>query len=629
MSKQALAEAIKAYQAGDFSRALAGLERVSKATPNPDAAFLALLGNVHYRLGNRKEAADAFLAAAQHRGPDAAKFAELATNLFFVTSHHQIIVEHADFLIEAAPDSGSVVYACAKSLFQERKRHRLEPFLKKLDRGNDSHVGLLVQCYRMLVKLDELIAELKAILAEDPFRDAVRMLLYFTAQDACDFALQAERDAYLAKLDQQALEAFLVHEPLHGRLFRSEDERVNTLPSQQTATLEALRQDRSKRQAFSSPEKRISIGYLSNDFHYHATMVLLGEALSHHDESRFDISLLCYTPEDAAKEQERWPEKLRKAVVPLRDISDEAAAELIDERGIDILVDLKGHTLSARPRIVNLSRAPVKVSYLGFPGSIPELDYDYIIGDKIVTPDFFRDIYPEKLCRLPDSYQCNNSGWRQKPGPATRAEHGLPDDVFIFASFNQTIKITERTVKLWAGILNRTPGSLLWLMAGGSLRQSNLLAKFAEYGVGADRIVFANKVSFPEHINRIPLADLALDTFPCNGHTTTSDMLWAGLPVVTVLGTGFASRVSASLLHATGLDKLVAETDDGFVDLAVDLAANGEHLKALKAHLADNRKNLPLYATKRFTQNLEKAYEMMAERARAGLAPDHIDVPAP
>ncbi|MCO6186748.1 hypothetical protein [Rhizobium sp. L1K21] len=628
MSREILAEAIAAYQAGDFPKALSGLELVAKGVTAPDAGFLALLGNVHYRLGNRVEAAEAFLAAARQRTAEASQYAELAANLFFTSARHKPIVDNAEFLIEAAPASPSVAYACTKALFQARQRHRLEPFLKYLNRGDDAHVGLLVQCYRVQQRLEDLIAELKAILAADPGRDGVRMLLYFTAQDACDFALQAERDAYLAALEKQAFEAFLAFEPLHGRLFRSEDERVNILPAQQYAHLNAQKRDRAQRRAFSSAQARISVGYLSNDFHNHATMVLLGEALHHHDESRFDISLLCFTPDNAAVDQANWPDKLRKWIVPVGDLSDQATAQLIASRDIDILVDLKGHTLSARPGIVNLSDAPIKVSYLGFPGSIPELDYDYILGDRIVTPDAFKDVYPEKLCRLPDSYQCNNSTWRQTPKAASRADHGLPQEAFIFASFNQAIKITRRTVELWSQILNRTPGSLIWLMAGGDLRRANLTAEFSRHGVAPERIIFTNSVSFADHNNRIPLADLALDTFPCNGHTTTSDMLWAGLPVVTSLGTGFASRVSASLLNAVGLSELVTDSDEDFVALATALADDAPRLKALRDHLSLNRMRLPLFDTPRFTRNLERAYEMMAVRARTGLPPDHIDVPA-
>ncbi len=626
MNRQIVEHAIAAYQAGDFLRAADSLEIVLNSVVDPDPALLALFGNASYKAGKRTVAAETFLALAKRGGPETARFAELAATLFLATGQVQAIFQHADFLLTAAPQSTGVAFACAKVLTDARDFVRLGAALDRLDRNDDAHIGLMVQGYRSLDQTGRLVDELKAIIESDPERDAVRMFLYFLAQDICDFELQAERDAYLASLDEPALKSLLAREPFHGRLFRSEDERVNTLPGLQYSTLNALKRDRSERRAFSTHEKRISIGYLSNDFYSHATMVLLGEALNYHDDERFDITLLCYTAEGAALEQQRWPEKLRNYIVPVRDLSDEAVANLIDERGIDILVDLKGHTLSARASIVNLSRAPIKVSYLGFPGSIPEMDYDYIIGDQVVTPDFFKDIYPEKLCRLPGSYQCNNSSWRQKPNPVSRADFGLPEDAFVFASFNQTIKITARTMDLWAQVLRNKPDSLFWVMVTGKLRQDNLLAALTARGVAPERVIFASQLRFPDHISRIALADLALDTFPCNGHTTTSDMLWAGLPVVTILGTAFASRVSASLLHAVELGELVADTDEAFVSLASGLANEPERLHAMREHLTRNRESLPLFDTRRFTGNLEKAYEMMAARGRAGLLPDHLDV---
>ncbi len=626
MSRDLLAKAMAAYKAGDLSRAAEMLDVALKGIPTPPSALLALYGNVHYRLKNYSQAADAFLAAAREGGAEAPQFVELAVNLFGIAGRSRPISENIDFLRATCPQSPTVAYACCKVLLHERRLVELAPSIKYLNRDDDAHLGLLVQCYRLTNQLGKLIEELKAILAKDPARDSVRMLLYFTGQDACDYDLQRERDAYLASLDEAALSRFLSFEPLHGRLFRSEDERVNTLPGQQTEVLNAIKVGRDQRRAMPQGKERISIGYLSSDFHSHATMVLLGEALNHHDESRFEITLFCYTAAYAAADQERWPEKLRKWIVPVRDLSDEAVAQMIDERGIDILVDLKGLTLNTRSRIVNLCRAPVKVSYLGYPGSIPELDYDYIIGDPVVTPDAFKDIYPEKLCRLPDSYQANNSTWRQKPAPVARADFNLPEDAFIFASFNQPIKLTERTIDLWSSVLKRTPDAVLWTMASGDLRQHNLRNAFVERGVAADRIIFASQVAFAEHVSRIPLADVALDTFPCNGHTTTSDALWAGLPVITILGKSFAARVSASLLNAAGLSELVADTDEAFIDMAVALANDPERLKIIRTHLIANRETLPLYDTRRFTANLEQAYTMMAERARKGLPPDHIDV---
>ncbi|WP_438753824.1 O-linked N-acetylglucosamine transferase family protein [Pararhizobium sp. O133] len=371
---------------------------------------------------------------------------------------------------------------------------------------------------------------------------------------------------------------------------------------------------------------KIRIGYLSADFSDdHPTMRLLQGVLFQHDRTKFDVTLFCHT--DAATIRKDSGMRARYPnLMQIGHLSDRDAANLIRQRGIDILVDLKGHTKGARLGVVNLGAAPIQAAYLGFPGSGTGIDCDYVIGDRIVTPESSRPFYHEKICSLPDSYQANDDIHRPLPPAASRARLGLPEDRIVFASFNAARKITSHTAQLWADILLRVPQSVLWIMCADQFTRENFTEWMENAGISRERIIFAKPVEYAEHLARLQAADIGLDTFPYNGHTTTSDKLWAGLPVPTYKGSHFASRVSESLLTAIGLEELVAADAQSYVDLCVALAEAPERVRVLKGKLDANRRTAPLFNTILFTRNLEKAYTMMVDRARQGLEPDHIDV---
>lgn len=373
---------------------------------------------------------------------------------------------------------------------------------------------------------------------------------------------------------------------------------------------------------------RIRIGYLSGDVSSaHATMILLRGVLEQHDREKFDIRIYCNTPGDLIARDDG----LRKhigTIVDIKGMSDEEATARMRADGIDILVDLKGHTRDTRIGVVNAGPAPIQVAWLGFPGSAVGIDCDYVIGDRIVTPDESRPFYHEKFCRLPDCYQPNDDHHRPLPQPALRAGLGLPEDKFVFASFNNVRKVSPEVASAWARILTAAGDSVLWMTCNDEHARGHFLAWMKRRGVEEDQIIFARTVGREPHAARLQAADLCLDTFPCNGHTTTSDCLWSGLPVLTVRGSNFASRVSESLLRTIGLPELVAATVDDYVAKAVSLSRNRGELDGLRTRLIGNRATTPLFDTERFTRHLERAYEMMVERAKADLPPDHFDVPA-
>ena len=272
--------------------------------------------------------------------------------------------------------------------------------------------------------------------------------------------------------------------------------------------------------------------------------------------------------------------------------------------------------------------APIQVAWLGFPGTTVNIDLDYIIGDHYVLPDASKAHFYEKYCRLPECYQPNDPFNRPKPRPTTRAQYGLPEDAFVYASFNGNRKITPQMVDVWCNILKRSKNSVLWLLCNGPRAEANIWSRLEARGINRKRVVFTARIRYEDHIDRQQLADLGLDTFPVNGHTTTSEQLWGGLPVLTVKGNNFASRVSESLLNAIGLPELVADDIKAYEDMAVQLAGQPERIAQFKETLAANRYIKPLFDAERFTHHLETAFEMMAERARQGLTPEHMDVPA-
>jgi predicted O-linked N-acetylglucosamine transferase (SPINDLY family) len=373
---------------------------------------------------------------------------------------------------------------------------------------------------------------------------------------------------------------------------------------------------------------KIRIGYVSADFWGgHATMKLMQRVLETHDKDRFDITLYCHTPEEHIKMEKGRRDEWGR-IVTINHLNHADTAELIRKDGIDILVDLKGYTMGTRNRIFNHMAAPIQVSWLGFPGSTVNVDIDYIIGDHHVLPDTSKPYFHERFCRLPDSYQPNDPVYRPRMEPVTRKDVGLPEDVFVYASFNATRKISLPTIELWSNILKRTKNSVIWIMSGHARTKANILKRFTANGIAPSRVLFMPKIAYQFHVNRMQIADLGLDTFPINGHTTTSEQLWAGLPVLTVKGTNFASRVSESLLNAIGTPDLIAETNQAYEDMAVALCENPERIAAYKQTLVDNRFVKPLFDADRFRHHLESAYVTMVDRAKAGLDPDHFDVPA-
>ncbi len=374
-----------------------------------------------------------------------------------------------------------------------------------------------------------------------------------------------------------------------------------------------------------SRRERIRIGYYSADYHVHATAVLAEELFRRHDRQHFETVAFHFGngPRDAmtahlAAAFDRF--------IDVREQSDLQIARVSRELQIDIAVDLKGFTQDQRAGIFAHRAAPLQVSYLGFPGTMGAPYIDYLVADATLIGERDRDWYAEKIVYLPHSYQVNGRSRPIAEEHSSRAQHGLPANGFVFCCFNNPYKITPTLFDVWMRVLQRVPGVVLWLLDGGEVVRRNLRASAQARGVDPERLVFAPRAPLPQHLGRQAAADLFIDTLPCNAHTTASDALWAGLPVVTCSGDSFASRVAASLLGAIGLPQLVTRTLEHYEQLLVELATEPARLRELRARLAQNRLTMPLFDIERYTRDLESAYRQMYERHQAGLPPEHLYV---
>jgi predicted O-linked N-acetylglucosamine transferase (SPINDLY family) len=368
---------------------------------------------------------------------------------------------------------------------------------------------------------------------------------------------------------------------------------------------------------------KIRLGYFSADFHNHATAYLMAELFERHDKSNFELIAFSFGPETNDEMQIRVS-KAFDHFVNVASLSDIEVALLSRELGIDIAIDLKGVTQDSRLGIFSFKAAPIQVSYLGYPGTLGADYIDYLIADKTLIPTQSQQHYCEKIVYLPNSYQVNDRQRVIASREFSKQELGLPEDGFVFCCFNNNFKITPDVFDSWVRILKAVDGSVLWLFQDNPTAGFNLQKEAKNRGLDPARLVFATRMDLPDHLARHKAADLFLDTTPCNAHTTASDALWTGLPLLTCMGETFASRVAASLLNAIGLPELVTENAADYEALAIELATNQVKLNDLKAKLERNRLTTPLFDTELFTKHIEAAYLQMYERYQADLAPDHI-----
>ncbi len=451
---------------------------------------------------------------------------------------------------------------------------------------------------------------------------AARGQLAFMEREACEWSaaeetLAALRQVLRATPDAKVLEtspfmhAVLVNDPLEqlkvARHYALHVERgIRRLP----------------RRAPRPHEGRLRLAYLSADFHKHATSQLMAQMLECHDRQAFEVTLLSTGPDDGSE--------LRQRIVgacehfeDVRGQSFEAIAQRVRALGIDILVDLKGATYDTLLPVFAHRPAPLQVTWLGFPGSTGAPFIDYIVGDRIVTPLSGAAHFSEKIAQLPHCYQPNDAA-RALPRSSTRAEWGAPEDALLLCAFHQSYKISEEVFDLWCEILHQRSDAVLWLLRWNVNVQSKLTAAASARGIAPERLLFAPFVPLAEHLSRLACADVYLDAWPCNAHTTAGEALWAGVPVVTLQGPTFAQRVAGSLLHNVGLDDWVCDDRESYRAHVLALIDDADRRAQVRQHLHSQRSTSPLFDGAGFARDLEQLYLRMWQRATSGAAPEHL-----
>lgn len=529
-------------------------------------------------------------------------------------------------ILKSAPDHADVIQLLGICRARQgREIEAIELYRKALARRPDDAKCLynLALAYGALKREAEEVAAMGEAFARDPTLPLAANVLFPARRAACDWRGHDRllENLRLGAIGQSApsipfLTLYIDDPALHLAASRRwvEAERQPARP---------LVFDHSARRAATGP---IRVAYVSADFRIHPTTHLIAGLLERHDRSRFEITAISIGPDDGSPERARVKAAVDR-FVDVEKASTEEIARQIAGLGIDIAVDLMTHTKGERMSLFAHRPAPVQVSFLGYPGTSGAPFFDYIIGDPVVLPFADAPFYSEKIVQLPYCYQPNDPDLPVGEPPG-RAACGLPEDAFVFGAFNAASKLDPQTLSSFVRILEAVPGSVLWLLEGGPGTADNLRREAKLRGLDPARLIFAPRAELKEHLARIGHADLFLDTFPYTAHTTASDALRRGLPIVTRTGRSFASRVAESLMRQVNLGDLAVTTPAAFEDRAIALARDPAALAEVRARLQAALPGSPLFAVDRYARHIESAFETMAARMRAGAQPEAFAVPA-
>jgi predicted O-linked N-acetylglucosamine transferase (SPINDLY family) len=617
-------------QQGRAADALAIIEPLLAEAPD-DADIRTQCGLARQDLGRHAEAlADFDRALALN--PDNPLTLLYRGNFFVESGAFAQALDSYERLLRIAPGYDEAWFRRGSALWlMERHDEALASYERALDL-NPGHFGAAFNSATILLKLeryDEAFAAFETARARRPDHPYILGGLASAVQGGCDLARWQDFQALVVRavIDKSAVIAPLVLHPFSndGVLRRrcSENFAADRVPGPKAPLWDGKPYQHG----------RIRIAYLSADFRQHATADLIAGLIEGHDRARFEIAGISFGPDDRSAMRAR----LTRAFDRFEDVgakSEFEIARLLKDGEFDIAVDLKGHTEGARPGILAHRPCPVQVNYLGYPGTIGAPWLDYILADPTVLPFAHQPFYSEKIVHLPHCYQCNDSSRPIAEVPARR-DAGLPElpggsvgNGFVFCNFNAGWKITPAMFDVWMRLLAAVPGSLLWLLNDNSTATGNLRAAAAARDTDPARLVFAPRLPSAAHLARHRLADLFLDTMPYNAHTTASDALWAGLPMITCLGEQFDGRVAASLLATMGLPELVTHSMEDYESLALALARDPARLGGIRAKLAEMRLTSPLYDTGLFRKSIETAFLRMMEMSNQGLAPQSFTVSA-
>jgi protein O-GlcNAc transferase len=616
--------AILRFQQGQPAKAIEMLEKACAA--NPQSAELPYsLGNMLLQAGRTAEAETQFrrsLAIA----PD---FPDAIANLGAALRINGRYAEAVGYLrraIELLPSSinplanlGFILvfmndYAAAEEIF--KRALRIDP------KDQEQRLALAQTQYRR-GKYANAIASYRELLAAQPGHQLAQSGLLLAKLHICDWSgLDELRKAVvegIARASGQRLAD--TPGPYASLLICDDPADVLTAAKVRSAAYSGPPMASSKSAAREGD--KIRVAYLSADMREHAVAYLISELIERHDRSAFEITCLSFGPNDSSPMRARM-EAAFDRFEDVTALSPAAIAGRLADLSIDIAVDLQAFNQYNRMEIFSYRAAPVQVVYLGWPGGTGAPYYDYILADPIVLPTENFQHFAEKVVWLPHCYQPNDNRRKVAPAGPSRAECQLPESGFVFCCFNNPFKVLPEIFDVWMGLLQQVPGSVLWMMQNDEAGQENLRREAAARGIDASRLVFATRLPNDQHLARIAHADLFLDTLPYNAHTTSSDALWQGVPVVTCTGRTFPARVATSLLHNVGLPQLAVPSLAEYEALALDLAANPAKVRAMRSHLL--KRDQPLFDTQRLAGEIESAYREMHRRALRDLPAGFIDV---
>jgi len=466
---------------------------------------------------------------------------------------------------------------------------------------------------------DVAMTELKRSLALDPTQPFIPGELLHLRMQAGDWSSYSEEKS---RLDEGVRAGLPVVRPF---IYQAVSDSPADLQKCARIFSDKLFGSRTARVFEDRSHKKIRLGYVSGEFKEQATADLMVGLYEHHDRDKFEVIAIDNTGPNVSPMRKRL-EAAFDRMLDISQLGDEEASQLVRAQEIDILINLNGYFGAPRTALFAQRSAPVQVNYLGFPATLGATFMDYIVADRTVIPEQDQPFYDEKVVWLPNSYQANDGRRAASTFTPTREDVGLPEAAFIFCNFNQSYKLTPDTFASWMRILKATPGSVLWLLDGLAPLAGNLRRAAEQLGVSGHRILFAPFVSAEKHRERLTCADLFLDSLPYNAHTTASDALWAGVPLLTRRGSSFPGRVASSLLQAIDLPELITETSEQFEALAIHLASDPNALNSIRSRLRENRPSAPLFDTDLFRRHMETAYTRMWDRFSSGLQPDSFAV---
>lgn len=629
LARQNWETGVKYAKSGDWVSAQSAFDKAVKGQPQ-DALYLLNLARAQMKNGDHKQA---HLTAMKVIALEPANVTaiEMACESLNLQNRHAESVVLLNRVPANVPRTAQHYQLLGESLFNAGQ---YEQAISALFEGLAQDIGHVMSHYRLGLSFNALGLKHEAIecfrtaltLGMGPGDLAAQGLLAFIEREVCSWR-HARTDLEIlrglaAKLpaDSSAWASVFAHVTV------TDDPQEHLRVARSCARFQARAAEPLEALAPRPLGERLRVGFVSADFHQHATAILMAEVFEHlHADPRFEVTMYSHGPEDGSPMRERLKRACTR-FVKVDALSDLQVAQMVRDDGIEVLVDLKGHTRACRLGIFGHRAAPVQASFLGFPGTTGADYMDYFIGDAMVSPLAHAANYSEKLALLPRSYQPNDRQ-RSKPQPCTRAEVGLPQDALVLCGFNQPFKLSPDVFDVWCRLLRQLPNSVLWLLQWNEQAPAALRAEAEARGVDPSRLFFAPRVGTMEHMNRLALADVFIDTWPCNAHTTASDALWAGVPLVTYAGETFASRVAASLLNDVGLPDMIATTLADYETKVMQLATDPVQRQAIQDHLVQARHTARLFDSEGFTRDFGRLLWAMAERWSQGLPCDHITLP--